>query len=401
MHGFVSNSARNGSQPGAQNRCRSARTRFWPALAVLCALLLPTHASSAAQQTTGDAPPPAAGPGDFLRAHCAWAAEHTGDGTPLPPDSFTYIGEYVGSRASWPSSSAWGLEFRKPFCTHLALSMAYLNDGHFPGHHRDGVSGEVWLPFSLSHRMTLSLGAGPLYYFDTEHAANQDGYADVHGWAWLVSADMRFALWWGHERNPGWFLDLRYDWSAPAKDVETHAIGVGVGYQMYSDFAAPPPNPGTVGSFAKNEVVGYVGKTVVNSFSSQWSFAEALEYRRQLFFPFTRFSLALLNEGNAQLIRRKGLIYEGWLEPSFWDGNASVGLGFGGYTAVDKYRSSPGRHVSYVVSVTLSARPLNLIRRLRSIPVAERTDLRVTWHRIVTDYNRDTDILLFGLGYRF
>jgi hypothetical protein len=23
------------------------------------------------------------------------------------------------------------------------------------------------------------------------------------------------------------------------------------------------------------------------------------------------------------------------------------------------------------------------------------------WHRIVTDYNRDADILLWGLGYRF
>jgi hypothetical protein len=28
-------------------------------------------------------------------------------------------------------------------------------------------------------------------------------------------------------------------------------------------------------------------------------------------------------------------------------------------------------------------------------------DVRFLWHRIVTDYNRDTDVVLLGLGYRF
>jgi len=42
-----------------------------------------------------------------------------------------------------------------------------------------------------------------------------------------------------------------------------------------------------------------------------------------------------------------------------------------------------------VASVTLSLRPINHV------------DIRFLWHRIVTDYNRDADILLWGLGYRF
>lgn len=312
-----------------------------------------------------------------------------------------YFGESVGSRASWPTSSAWGLEFRQTDAPHFAWSFAYLNDGHFPGHHRDGVSGEAWVPFTIADRMTLSVGGGPFYYFDTEHAADHpNGYADVHGWAWLVSADMRVALW-SYLEQPGWFLDLRYDWSAPAKDIETHSIGLGFGYRMYSDFASGTPALGTVAGFAENEIVGYVGKTVVNSFSSQWSFAEALEYRRELAAQVLRGSLAIVNEGNAQLVRRQGILYEVWAEPSFWDGNASVGIGWGGYTAVDKSRPTSGRHVSYVVSVTLSARFPNLVPMWQSTAFAERTDVRVTWHRIVTDYDRDTDILLFGLGYRF
>ncbi|HEY7889821.1 MAG TPA: hypothetical protein VIC29_16495 [Steroidobacteraceae bacterium] len=330
-----------------------------------------------------------------------WAFATGASAPPRPQDSFMYFGASVGSRASWPTSSAWGLEFRQVDGSHFAWSFAYINDGHFPRHHRDGVSGEAWVPFTFAHRMTLSVGAGPFYYFDTEHAiARPDGYADVHGWAWLLSADMRVALW-SDVEQPGWFVDLRYDWSAPAKDIETHSIGLGIGYRMYSDFASGTPTLGTVTGFAQNEIVGYIGKTVVNSFSSQWSFAEALEYRRELAAQVLRGSLTFVNEGNAQLIRRKGLLYEVWAEPSFWDGNASVGIGWGGYTAVDKSRPTAGRHVSYVVSVTLSARFPNLVPMWQSTAFAERTDVRVTWHRIVTDYDRDTDILLFGLGYRF
>ena len=59
------------------------------------------------------------------------------------------------------------------------------------------------------------------------------------------------------------------------------------------------------------------------------------------------------------------------------------------YTAIDKYRPAPARHVSDVVSATLSLRPI------------DHFDVRLLWHRIVTDYNRDADILLLGLGYRF
>lgn len=370
-------------------------------VALVAALFAPAQRALTAGQASGDAPSPASALAHLFQSDCALAAEKTATGTPLPPDSFMYFAEYVDSRASWPSSTAWSLEFRKSLCTHLALSMAYLNDGHFPYHHRDGVSGEVWLPFNLADYAAVSLGGGPFYYFDTEHAPNPNGYADVHGWAWLLSADLRVPLWLGHGLHPGWFLDLRYDWSAPAKDIETHSIGVGLGYQMYSDAAVGVPYQDSPGNFAKDEFVGYVGKTVVNSFSSQWSYAEAVEYRRQLFTPVMRMSLAFVNEGNAQLIRRNGVLYEGWLEPSFWDGNASVGLGWGGYSAIDKYRPAPGRIVSYVVSVTLSARPLNLIPALNSTALGERTSLRVTWHRMITDYNRDTDVLLFGLGYRF
>jgi hypothetical protein len=332
---------------------------------------------------------------------CASAEAQSSDRGTTADDDFSYFGGPVWSRESWPSSSAWGIAFRQTVVPHFAWSLSYLNDGHFPGHHRDGVSGEVWVPFTFAaDRLTASVGGGPFYYFDTENANNTNGFADVHAWAWVLSADLRIHLW-SRATEPGWFIDLRYDWSAPAKDIETHSIFWGIGYRMYSDHTLGTPTQNSVEGFAKNELVGYVGKTVVNSFSPPSSLAEAGEYRRQIGYEFTRVSVAFVNEGDSALIRRNGIIYEGWLEPSFWDGNASLGGGWGGYTAVDKYQPSAGRHVSYVVSATLSARFLNLIPAIRSSPIGQRVNFRLTWHRIVTDYNRDTDILLFGLGCRF
>jgi hypothetical protein len=161
-----------------------------------------------------------------------------------------------------------------------------------------------------------------------------------------------------------------------------------VGYRLNSDFRGG--STVDINDLAANEVTGFYGHTQVNSLahphpeSQAWS----AEFRRRLYHEF-RVTAGFINEGNAQLIRRNGFTYEAWLEPSFFDGVYSVGIGFGGYSAIDKYRSAPGRHVSDVVSLTMSYQLVN--------HVAARFNL----HRIVTDYNRDTDIVLFCLGIRF
>ena len=89
------------------------------------------------------------------------------------------------------------------------------HDGHFPGHHRDGVTAEAWLPLHLSQRLTLSAGTGPFYYYDTTTADNRAGYADVHDWAWLYSLDLIYQPW----DKFGLFFDLRLDHTAPARSI--------------------------------------------------------------------------------------------------------------------------------------------------------------------------------------
>src|ERR1700691_4824811 len=124
-----------------------------------------------------------------LISHSA-VAQTDGNANDPAPDEISYFGESVSSLNQWPSSSGWGISYRKLWAPYLATSLAYLNDGHFPGHHRDGVTGEVWLPVNFfSQHVTISVGGGPFYYYDTVAAANSNNYADNHGWAWITSVD--------------------------------------------------------------------------------------------------------------------------------------------------------------------------------------------------------------------
>ncbi len=314
------------------------------------------------------------------------------------PDEISYFGELVSSTNQWPRSSAWGISYRKIIASNFALSLAYLNDGHLPGHHRDGITAEAWLPVNLfSDHVTISVGGGPFYYYDTVQAQTLSGYADAHGWAWLASLDVIYQpwlngadRWWSHV-----FFEARFDHTAPAKSIETNSVGLGIGYRGFSD-VHDTAHPDAAAGFLPNEVGAYYWKTVVNSFSSQSARAEQIEYRRKIWKEL-RFSVGFLNEGNAQLIRRNGITAELWAEPSFDSGMFSIGAGFGGYSAIDKYRPAPGRHVSYIASATVSARPLAKLEN----SALQNFDVRFMWHRIVTDYSRDTDVVLFGLGYRF
>ncbi len=311
----------------------------------------------------------------------------TSTGDPAP-DEVSYFGERVYSLKEWPPDSGYGVSYRRIFAPYFAASLGYLNDAHFPGHHRDGVTAEAWFPIiPLTDRFTLSVGSGPFYYYDTVVAQNNGGYADAHGWAWLASLDATIQPWksgaWSHL-----FFEGRIDYTSPSKSIETTSFGIGIGYRGLSDIH--DSNSEVAEGFAANEIVASYGKTVTNSFdsSAHTARAEAIDYRRQIWREL-RASVGFVNEGDTQLIRRNGVTAEGWLEPSFNSGLWSIGAGCGFYSAIDKYRPAPGRHVSDVVSLTLSVRPIGNL------------DARFLWHRIVTDYNRDADILLWGLGYRF
>ena len=76
----------------------------------------------------------------------------------------------------------------------------------------------------------------------------------------------------------------------------------------------------------------------------------------------------------------------------FWLGIIFIGLGI--YVALDtRHNPIPGEDEA--------SRLAGIITPTISYRFAESWLARFSWSRTVTDYNRDTDVLLVGIGYRF
>src|SRR5262249_39497652 len=63
-------------------------------------------------------------------------------------------------------SFAMRVEYLEDLSTHLAVSFAYHNEGHIPGHHRDGQVAQLWLRTDPALPWSFAAGAGPYLYFD-------------------------------------------------------------------------------------------------------------------------------------------------------------------------------------------------------------------------------------------
>jgi hypothetical protein len=88
------------------------------------------------------------------------------------------------------------------------------------------------------------------------------------------------------------------------------------------------------------------------------------------------------------------LITQLWVVRSFFENRLTLGVGTGPYVALDKLRkqeSGGDDELTVAGLVTLSA-----AYQFRSPWI-----IRISWNRIVTNYDRDTDVLLGGIGFRF
>jgi hypothetical protein len=269
----------------------------------------------------------------------------------------------------------------------LFATLSYKNEGHIPGHHRDGHSAQLWYRTPLrSPRATLAAGVGPFRFFDTEVAELGGTHSDTHGWGWVTSV----ALVWG-EPSSRWFYQLRLDRVTTRDSLDTTSLLAGVGYRLEQDGASLQRESQASGAAPHDdEIALLLGQTIVNSFESETSnLARSIEYRHA-FGTYLRGSLAWIDEGDARLIRRSGILAQLWLEPSFAHDRFTLGAGLGSYLAVDAYRpDGHGRFNSGVVTLTAS---YHLDRRWSA---------RFSWNRIVSHYDRDTDIILLGAAYRF
>jgi hypothetical protein len=97
-----------------------------------------------------------------------------------------------------------------------------------------------------------------------------------------------------------------------------------------------------------------------------------------------------MNEGSSIPLERYGITSQIWLVRSFFDDAVALGMGIGPYLAYDEYRGRKG-------STTVNG----LVGLTGTYRFSSHWAVRLTWDRVATNYNQDTDIVLCGLSYRF
>ncbi|WP_425127983.1 hypothetical protein [Burkholderia gladioli] len=286
-------------------------------------------------------------------------------------------------------TTAWALDYRESLGKYAAASFTWYNEGHLPGHHRDGQSVQFWGQLPLAQRrFVLSAGVGPYRYFDTEAAAEGRGYSNTHGWGVLMS--IRAAYYTSHR----WVTQLQLNRVHTFSGPDTTSVMFGIGYQLDAPDTPGPRDyaAGRLDRVTRNEITGMVGETILNSRSSPSSLGASLEYRRGLM-KYLDWTATYLYEGSKRATRRNGVASELWATRAFFDDKLTLSAGAGMYIAVDQ-RNIRGNDIgdgrlSGIVSISASYR------------LSERWLTRVTWNRVVTRYDRDTDVIQAGLGYRF
>jgi hypothetical protein len=300
------------------------------------------------------------------------------------------FGGAVQERASRDRSYSWAVQYLEGLGENWAVSFSWLNEGHFEHHHRDGHTLQIWARTKpLWKRFVLAAGIGPYRYYDTQLAKEGASYVDSHGWGIVTSFSASWHL------NNRWIFSLQSNFVETSRSIDSHSLLAGIGYQL--DAPAPPDEkPATAAgteNAARNEIAVFGGQTVVNSRDSENALALMLEYRRNLGRHFD-WTVGWLYEGDPGPVNRHGMLSQLWLVRRFFDDRLALSVGGGAYIPVDRHRK-PGEggddDPTLAGIATMAAgyefRPPWMIR--------------IAWNRIVTDYNRDTDVFLAGIGLRF
>jgi hypothetical protein len=290
------------------------------------------------------------------------------------------------------ASYAWALEYRERFGDSLDASLGYLNEGHLPGHHRDGVTLELWgrTPPVWHERVSLAFGAGLYAYFDTlTDPRTAAGYSDAHRVGAVASAALQYAL------SERWFALLEVDQVIAPGDVSTRSVLLGAGWRLdrvieaFSRDArggagAPDPEP-------QNEVGIFFGETMINGLQSDASNAFGAEYRRRMA-RYLEVSVSVVSDSDGVDGRHQAATGEAWLVQEFLTSRLVVGAGLGAYAALQSYRTADGREAASVAGLASLTVAWRFTRAL---------DARLVWRRGFTGDDQDRDIVTAGVGWRF
>ncbi|CAB3797828.1 hypothetical protein LMG28138_04328 [Pararobbsia alpina] len=308
-----------------------------------------------------------------------------------PPASAQEFSLMAGPLISGSANTySWAASYREGLGRYAAWSFSWVNEGHIPEHHRDGQTVQAWGRLPLwNDRLELSAGTGPYRYFDTTVAQSGGSYSNTHGWGLLWSLRVAYYF------DSRWIAQAQLNHVQAFGGPDSTALLFGIAYQL-EDKGEPGPRERPIPRTSKvtnNEITVMLGKTILNSDNSESANAGSLEYRRGLW-RYVDATASYIHEGGHTQSRRDGLAAQLWATRAFFDDKLTLSVGAGPYVAITQNddlpldRTGDGR-LSALVAVSASYR------------LGQHWLTRITWNRVVTRYNRDTDLIEAGVGWRF
>jgi hypothetical protein len=298
---------------------------------------------------------------------------------------------YGGVQSGDSKSYSWQFDYRQTLFTYTALSVGYVNEGHLPDNHRDGVAVQFWLKTPRwRDRLQFAIGAGPYFYFDTQQTDTPPYYRDYHGLGGIYSASLTYDI------GRHWFLRFGCNEIYAAGNINAQTLVLGGGYRLDALFeklgAATSNGDSDQWRRPPNEFGAFAGQSIVNANSSLKSTNFGVEYRRNAA-RYVQFSAAWISESLGYGARNNGAIGEAWLVTQAFDSRFEIGIGAGALFALQKYvppqTGQEAARVSALASMTVAWR------------LTQAFNLRAGWSRSFTNDDEDRDIVTVGLGYRW
>jgi hypothetical protein len=310
---------------------------------------------------------------------------------PLPShaNELSALGGATESIDTGERSYAWQAAFRYNFHRNFAASLSWINEGHLEEHRRDGFAVQGWgrVPL-LENRLSIGFGAGIYQYFDTK-VLPAGNYENVHGLAPVFSFAATY-----YTESP-WFAQIAVNHIHPEGDFNSNTYLVGVGYRLWKE-AASPSGPAKEDRPAKTtgyEVMPFLGQVVVNRPGNESGIGSGIEFRMGID-EHLDWTVTWLREEVSGTLDRTGLGTQIWVVDAFLDRRITLGFGAGLYSFVD-FEATPDSggnrnlDIAGLVTVTVSYR------------FSDRWFTRFNWNRVMSNDDRDSDIFLLGLGYRW
>jgi hypothetical protein len=286
---------------------------------------------------------------------------------------------------------AYGLDLDHTLTNNLSADIFYTNQGHLPEHHRDGAGVDFTYHKEILPHLTVSAGAGPWTYSDTLIPNNGKVAQDLHGIGATAGVGAEYHL------KDHIVLGVHANYFTG--NFGSYNVLGSVGYEFgsgtdktTSGFSSGESDTTSSDSSGKNQIALMTGESAVNTPGNVRAVATDLEYKRELA-NSVDMTISGIDEGKNKFTNRAGIAPELWLRQNVLDNRLSLSVGAGIYAGVDGRKKNEGS-----ASDKFAA---GMISTSADFKLTDHLDARLTWHRVLTNYNRDADVVIAGIGFRF